>query len=304
VIELEKGDAQSEAHTIRLLKEMQIRYLFCPHQSFRSAWMLRNVKAQKKVAYKRWWNFLFFDERVERPMTQPEVVRLMALLQPVSQIAGVSEFSNSSERNTVLNWGPQIPDELSMAVTVSANEIEKSLQRFQIRKPFAIIAPSSQWPTKRWATTGYKELSTMLLNDKLNIYVMGSPNEVADCHSVCKDVVAPSGFEIKNLAGQLDLFDLHRVMSAAQFVVANDSGAMHMAAASGVSVIGIFGPTVLNQGYRPWANSSVIVQKDLACRPCGKHGHIKCPLGTHDCMKKISASDVREAVNTVKSLTR
>src|ERR1700741_370426 len=68
VIEIRKGVAASERETITRLNQKQIEYLFCPHQSFRSAWILRRVHAEKKIAYKKWWNGFFFDECVERPM--------------------------------------------------------------------------------------------------------------------------------------------------------------------------------------------------------------------------------------------
>ena len=48
--------------------------------------------------------------------------------------------------------------------------------------------------------------------------------------------------------------------------------------------------------YRPWQNKAVVVQnKNLDCRPCGKHGHASCPIKTHECMKSIAPSQVLEA---------
>jgi heptosyltransferase-2 len=50
---------------------------------------------------------------------------------------------------------------------------------------------------------------------------------------------------------------------------------------------------VIEFGYRPWQNQTFIMQDSgLACRPCGPHGHRQCPLGTHACMKNITAEKV------------
>ena len=46
-----------------------------------------------------------------------------------------------------------------------------------------------------------------------------------------------------NLTGKTDIDDLPSLVEQASWVIANDSGPMHLAAAMGVNTIGIFGPT-------------------------------------------------------------
>jgi heptosyltransferase II len=45
---------------------------------------------------------------------------------------------------------------------------------------------------------------------------------------------------------------------------------------------------------------------ELSCRPCGAHGHRECPLGTHDCMKKVTsevvARSAKELLNQKEAL--
>ena len=66
----------------------------------------------------------------------------------------------------------------------------------------------------------------------------------------------------------------------------------HIAASLQRPVLCIFGPTVLDFGFRPWNDKSQVVEEALLCRPCGPHGHARCPLGHHNCMKKIKAEFV------------
>jgi heptosyltransferase-2 len=62
----------------------------------------------------------------------------------------------------------------------------------------------------------------------------------------------------------------------------------------------IYGPTVLEFGFRPWQDHVSVVEKlGLPCRPCGKHGHNKCPIKTHVCMKEISPHEVFERLQGV-----
>jgi heptosyltransferase-2 len=89
-------------------------------------------------------------------------------------------------------------------------------------------------------------------------------------------------------------------MTYGKVVVSNDSGAMHLASVAEVPTVAIFGPTVLEFGYQPWNNMSAVVEnKEINCRPCGKHGHEKCPIGTHVCMTSISANQVLEKIKAL-----
>jgi heptosyltransferase-2 len=69
-----------------------------------------------------------------------------------------------------------------------------------------------------------------------------------------------------------------------------DSGPMHMAAAAGIPVVALFGPTD-ERKWGPWGPGHMIVSKYLACHPCKPH---KC--GDHQCMEKISTTEALDAV--------
>jgi heptosyltransferase-2 len=71
---------------------------------------------------------------------------------------------------------------------------------------------------------------------------------------------------------------------------------MHAASVTGLPTIAIFGPTVLDFGFRPWNEKSAVVQLDLHCRPCAAHGGKKCPIGTHACMRDLSYRQVEKAL--------
>ena len=100
-----------------------------------------------------------------------------------------------------------------------------------------------------------------------------------------------------DLIGQTDLTMLMGVISHCDALVANDSGALHVAAALGVPVAGIYGPT--DERYsRPLAPSVdargrvVTISESVFCRPC----HLAdCPID-HRCMKRISTGRVFEIV--------
>jgi heptosyltransferase-2 len=74
---------------------------------------------------------------------------------------------------------------------------------------------------------------------------------------------------------------------------------MHMAALSGLPTVAAFGPTTLDLGYRPWSASAAVAQRDLPCRPCGKHGAERCPINSHACMAGLSPATVLGAIEAI-----
>jgi ADP-heptose:LPS heptosyltransferase len=71
------------------------------------------------------------------------------------------------------------------------------------------------------------------------VFVFGSNAESADCAAVAREI----GAGALNVAGQTTLPDLAILLAHCGVVIANDSGGMHLAAAVGAPVVGIFGLT-------------------------------------------------------------
>jgi ADP-heptose:LPS heptosyltransferase len=65
---------------------------------------------------------------------------------------------------------------------------------------------------------------------------------------------------------------------------------MHMAAAVGVPVVALFGPTD-ERKWGPWGEGHTVITKRLSCHPCKPH---KC--SDHECMNEISAEEALAAV--------
>ena len=101
----------------------------------------------------------------------------------------------------------------------------------------------------------------------------------------------PPGVRVANLIGQTDLRQLIGVLARCAAFVSNDSGAMHLAAALGVPVTAIFGPTD-ERVTSPLGNHDVLVHQ-VFCRPCMLRD---CPID-HRCMKGITADAVFAAVS-------
>ena len=95
-----------------------------------------------------------------------------------------------------------------------------------------------------------------------------------------------------DLTGKTAIGDLPALLSQCQLFLGNDSGAMHVAAAVGLPVVAIFGPTD-PFGTAPVTPRFTIVQDKPYCSPCFLR---RCPTD-HRCMKSITPEMVAAAVN-------
>ena len=106
---------------------------------------------------------------------------------------------------------------------------------------------------------------------------------------------------ILDLAATTTLPVLAGIISLAGACVSNDSGAMHLAAAAGVAVVGIFGSTN-EQATSPlaYAGAAVeVVTNPVWCRPCMLR---ECPID-HRCMTGIDPARVLTAIDRVTRAT-
>lgn len=318
VIEVDKSSSSSwrDARS-RLAASYDL--VICPHESFRTARFVAGVRASRKIGYARWFNRFIFTDRVSRPMDVPEALRQLALLVPLQSSWGTvlqdfrsaQAFAGGQDAHGGLVDVPfgtdmKVPSlmdvrnarhvgrEAALATGQPARVASVIEPFFDSRERIAVLAPGSVWTTKKWTIDGFIEVARRLMADGFLVVVTGSRDEAELCAAI---VAAVSG--VASLAGRTSLYESAQLLACADVIVCNDSGAMHLAACAGTPIVTVFGPTVLSFGYRPWSSRAEVVQTKLACRPCGKHGSSVCPIGTHDCMKKIHSRDVLDAVAEV-----
>ena len=147
--------------------------------------------------------------------------------------------------------------------------------------PFVVFAPGAAYGrAKQWLPSRFADLARLLSADGIKTALVGAKGDLASCAEVARAA------EVTNLAGKTDLTTLAAVLSRSRAAVTNDSGAMHLAAAAGVPVTALFGPTN-ERATAPIGNHDVLL-KPVFCRPCMLR---ECPID-HRCMKRISSDEV------------
>ncbi|MFY0653215.1 MAG: glycosyltransferase family 9 protein [Cyclobacteriaceae bacterium] len=152
-------------------------------------------------------------------------------------------------------------------------------------QPFITIAPASVWFTKQFPEEKWVEFLNQLSFEG-NIYFVGAPNDKVLCDRIIENTTANG---CSNLCGAMSLLESAALMKDAAMNYVNDSAPQHICSALDAPVTALFCSTILEFGFGPLSTNSRVVetQKELDCRPCGKHGHPQCPEGHFDCALSI-----------------
>ncbi|GER93871.1 glycosyltransferase family 9 protein [hot springs metagenome] len=151
---------------------------------------------------------------------------------------------------------------------------------------YAVLVPGARWMTKRWKPVNFGSLASML---DIKTVVVGSSMDA----EIAKGIEFCSNGKAKALAGKTDIKELISIVRGARYVVSNDSGPMHIAAAFGIPIVAIFGPTnPVRTG--PYGKNNIVVKSGVECAPCYKKNCRKVK-----CMDDISVEDVYEAVMSI-----
>ena len=120
-----------------------------------------------------------------------------------------------------------------------------------------------------------------------DVILFGTAAESAVSTAIASDMRRPP----IDLTGKTSVADLPALLSQCHLFIGNDSGAMHVAAAVGLPVVAVFGPTD-PLGTAPVTPRCTVVQEKPYCSPCFLR---RCPTD-HRCMTKVTPDMVEAAV--------
>jgi ADP-heptose:LPS heptosyltransferase len=126
-----------------------------------------------------------------------------------------------------------------------------------------VIHPGSRVPLHQWGAHKYARLCD-LLSERFDVFLVGGPGEKEILDQVLGLVQAPPAYVSHALA----LDEFAALCSRADFFVGNDSGPIHVAAATGAFVFGLYGPTYEDYSG-PITDKRCIIEKgEPPCQPC------------------------------------
>jgi len=222
------------------VRRTKFDYVFDMQGLLRTGLMTSRARARRKVGRSdaREGAGLFYDQKVPLP---PDGRRSHAL-------------------DVLLQFCPVLGAKPELRGALKFREAEDLNLRFADgrggTRPF-LFFPDSRRPEKRW--DGFKKLTEMILRENRGHKVVWAGN------IFLPDRGAYPAAQFLNLTGNTSLVSLPALIKRADWVVTNDSGPMHLAAALRARVLGIFGPTDprLFGPYPPNAPTNFVIQSPV-----------------------------------------
>ncbi len=212
------GGAKGFLKLIKEVRKTNFDYAFDFQGLLRTGLMTSRVRAKKKVGRSdaREMSGIFYDEKVPLP---PEGRRSHAI-------------------DILLQFCPLVGAKPELRGTLKFREVDALKLKFTEGRGGSrpiVMFPDSRRTDKRW--TGFKQLTELILrSDRSRKVIWAGTDVVPDRGSFL-----PAQF--LNLTGNTSLVSLPALIKRADWVISNDSGPMHLAAALGVRTLAIFGPT-------------------------------------------------------------
>jgi heptosyltransferase-2 len=178
-------------------------------------------------------------------------------------------------------------DVANLLITMSRLGLDRSA-------PVAVFCPGAEYgPAKRWPPEHFARLARYLAAGGTAVWIIGSEGD----RSIGEQIAQASEGTAINLCGKTDLASAIDLMSAADLVVSNDSGLMHVAAALGKPLVALYGSSSPAH-TPPLAESARIARMEgLACSPCYQR---ECPLGHFRCMNELTPERVLTHIEVIR----
>jgi heptosyltransferase-2 len=191
-------------------------------------------------------------------------------------------------------WSQDLPDPEFIQLVVSPEQRAATEQRLLTAGcrhnalRIAVGAGASYGSAKCWPPERFADaLNHLQDHADADVILFGTSAEAQVADAIIAKLRRPP----INLTGQTAIAELPALLSRCQMFLGNDSGAMHVAAAVGLPVVAVFGPTD-PLGTAPVTPRAAIVQERPYCSPCFLR---RCPTD-HRCMTAVTPAAVVAAI--------
>ena len=153
--------------------------------------------------------------------------------------------------------------------------------------PLVLLHPPARYANKAWPLERFAALADWLADQGAVVALIGHQSEML----IGQHIVNLTKSKPRTVMGQTRLRQLAAMMKRSALFIGNDGGPMHMAAAVGCPVLGLFGPSD-PQVWGPRGEKVSVIYKGLDCEECFHDG---CSRGEEGCMRQISVEEVCRA---------
>ncbi|KKD61489.1 ADP-heptose--LPS heptosyltransferase [Grimontia sp. AD028] len=268
----------------KMLRATQYSKAFILPNSAKSALIPWFAKIPKRIGWKGEFRYgLLNDLRPDKRVFQYMVERYAAL----------AHDKDNMINNTALAMIPK------PRLSVDSINRDACISRFGIdanRKTIGICPGAEFGPAKRWPERHYATIVEHFVSKGAQVCLFGGPKDTLISKNIINLIEPNTKEHCFDLSGKTSLVDVIDLLSSCETVFSNDSGLMHVAAAVGCNILGIYGSSSPNY-TPPLTDRAAIVNTDISCRPCFKR---TCPLGHMKCLTELSPQLVLEKYENLK----
>ncbi len=264
----------------KLIRELRAEHFDAAllfQNAFQAAWMAWLARIPLRIGYDRDGRGFLLHDAVEPPLPAAYGHQVYYYLQLLFRAGLIGK--------------PEPVEEIRVRLT-GAEEVwaARKLDALGLSGPRFLVglAPGAAFgPAKRWLPERFGGLADRLIGAlDADVLIFGSPAE----RTLADEIGSSMKHTPVSVAGDTSLRQLLALMARCRFIVTNDSGSMHLAAALGIPLVAIFGSTD-ERATGPLGTQVRIVKRDVACSPCGRR---VCPIDFR-CMRDITVEHVFRA---------
>jgi len=246
--------------------------------------------------YTRLWKRLLFDHLI--PMPYSTHVALLGKL--VANALGVEV----EQLRVTIYWDGQ--DEA---------RVDQFMAHAGVTGPFFVIHPFARWRYKYWQMERIVALSDRVA-ERYGLCPVWTSSPAKDEKALLEFWAGQCRYRPALVKGEFSLNQMSCLLSRSSLYLGLDTAITHLAAAAGVPLVALYGPTI-GERWSPWNNDGplvqqcplprgvqrnghiVLLQKEYPCIPCGKAGCDDAG-GESPCMLGIEVDEVMDAVASLE----
>lgn len=260
---------------LRALRAAKYTKVYVLKRSFSSAIMAWLSGAPERIGFDTEGRGLLLTKRVPYRNDRHEVENFLAVL----QADGIALGDDALQFWTT-------PAEDQAAAELLAGCGVQPGERLVAFHPFASV------PERGWHLDDFAALAGLFREQNFRVLVLGAPGD-RDAFAAARGLAAAS----VDLVGKCPIRITMALLRCCTLFVGNDSGVMHLAAASGVPLVAVFGPQSPVK-FGPWGDRVAVVYKKFPCSPCRQKFFSECqpsPRMKPECIEAVSVREVFEA---------
>ncbi len=171
--------------------------------------------------------------------------------EPVHQVVQLSQFL-------------RLPEIAAPGLWLGQKQVQAAKRAIPPGPPILAVGPTANWPGKQWAASSFAELVLRLtapgaMLDGARIAVFGAESERLAARPLLDRIPKERRLD---LIGKFDILTAAAALQECAFYVGNDSGLMHIAAATYTPTLGLFGPS-REEIYAPWGAHCAAVRTKI-----------------------------------------